>query len=47
MATKVKAQKFDRINKSVLRIKGKVTRTGASTAGKTRAHGRARRKQRG
>ena len=45
MASKVKVERFDRINKSSIRIKGKVTRTGQSTAGKTRAHGRARRKQ--
>jgi len=46
MASKVKVEKFDRINKSVLRICGKVTRTGASAARcRSKAHGRSRRKR--
>ena len=41
MASKVKVERFDRINKSRLKMKGKRTRTGASTArNRTRAHGR-------
>jgi hypothetical protein len=39
MASKVKVERFDKTDKSKMRLRGNVTRTGASTAGKTRAHG--------
>lgn len=40
MATKVKAQKFDTVNKSTLRIPIKHTRTGACTSRGKCMHGR-------
>lgn len=47
MATRVKAQKFDAINKQTMRVRQawNKTRTGASRSRlRTTAHGRARRK---
>lgn len=42
MATKVKAEKFDRINREQMNMKGRSmrTRTGAFKTGKIRAHGK-------
>lgn len=41
MASKVKVERFDRVNKGTLRVKGNTTRTGASTArNRFHAHGR-------